>query len=125
MRRFSAILLLALFSSSLLSPAFSASSQSALSACCRRDGKHHCAMQGDEGAAKSGVGIEAQARCPLYLPVILSLGGFSTARITPVASLKPPDMGDAISAQCSQPGFFILRARSHHKRGPPFFSIHS
>ncbi len=125
MRRLSAILLLALFSSSLLSSAFSLPSESGLASCCRRDGKHHCSMPADSATEKSGLGFEAQARCPLYLPIVLSTGGFSKALITPVVSLNVPDSGHAIGVQSSQPRSFILRASAHHKRGPPFTSLHS
>src|ERR1700743_3776323 len=46
MRRAQALLLLGLFSFALISPALlAADPDSALSACCRRDGKHHCAME--------------------------------------------------------------------------------
>jgi hypothetical protein len=48
MYRLSAILLSAFFSFSLISPAvFAADPDASLPACCRRDGKHHCAVPAD------------------------------------------------------------------------------
>src|ERR1041384_748053 len=59
MRRTWAILLLALFSFPLISPAVLASDARAkLPACCRRDGQHHCTATASTG----GPGLQA-ARC--------------------------------------------------------------
>ncbi|HZL57847.1 MAG TPA: hypothetical protein VFC21_12225, partial [Bryobacteraceae bacterium] len=65
MRRIYAILLLALFSFSLLSPAFSAQADGNLPACCRRDGKHRCSAPGGS-AGHSGAGIKTDRKCPSY-----------------------------------------------------------
>lgn len=123
MRRFPAILLLALFSFSLLSPALSSDADAGLPACCRRGGKHHCAMAMEGDAFHSGISITANARCPLYPGVALYPGGSSAARITSAASLDPPDTKLALLTRTSLPIRAILAARAHYKRGPPAISL--
>src|SRR5579872_5652376 len=66
MRRISAILLLALFSFSLIGPlSFAQDAESNLPACCRRGGKHHCAMTTVRSESSSGPALQT-ARCPLF-----------------------------------------------------------
>lgn len=66
MRRFPAIvLLLVAFSLSLISPLLLAGQQKELPACCRRDGKHHCAKQMGQSTS-DGVQIAATSTCPLF-----------------------------------------------------------
>jgi hypothetical protein len=122
MRRFPAILLLALFSFSLLSPAFSSDSDANLPACCRRAGKHHCSMAMGGEASSSGASFKANVRCPVYPGVALYPGGGSAARMTTAPSLDPPAIGHALLVHASQPDRAVVRARAHHKRGPPSFS---
>src|SRR6266851_4873671 len=60
-------LLPALFSFSLIAPALFADSAPSVPACCRRDGKHHCAMTSEPGEASPSTApaISAlQRRCP-------------------------------------------------------------
>lgn len=122
MRRFPAILLLALFSFSLLSPAFSSDSDARLPACCRRGGQHHCSMAVG-GDSSSGVSFKANGRCPMYPGVMLYPGGSSAARITSAPSLDPPDMGRTLLIHSIRPIRAILHTRAHYKRGPPAFSL--
>src|SRR5882762_4471443 len=66
MRRALASALLALFTIPLIVPALTAISDSNLPACCRRDGKHHCAMS-DAAESPSGPTASAvQPKCPVY-----------------------------------------------------------
>jgi hypothetical protein len=53
MRRALALLLLAVIGSPLITPLLFASARADLPVCCRRDGKHHCAMGGMAGTASS------------------------------------------------------------------------
>lgn len=67
MPRSIASLLLALFSFALIAPAFGTSADSRLPECCRRAGKHHCAMSSDTGHSAPGVVFTSvRDRCPLY-----------------------------------------------------------
>jgi len=71
MRRVWATLVLVLFSFSLIGPLVSANVQSGVPACCRRAGKHHCAMAGDASASHAdsqGAALRASRdQCPFYL----------------------------------------------------------
>jgi hypothetical protein len=121
-RRFPAILLLALFSFSLLSPVSGSDSDANLPACCRLAGKHHCAMRMDGGDSQSGPGFRANGKCPLYPSVVFSFGGFSALHLSPAASSVIPDKGRTLRTQSVQSILHTLRARSHQKRGPPSLS---
>src|SRR5260370_14369585 len=73
-RRLLSIIFLFLFSVQLISPvlALAASSDANLSACCRRNGAHHCIMKMQQ-AEPSGPGISLAAipqRCPAYPALI-------------------------------------------------------
>jgi hypothetical protein len=68
MRRRLAMLLVALFSFSPIAPAvFASDGDSRLPACCRRGGKHGCAMMASQPASPSGHAVQA-ATCGLFPP---------------------------------------------------------
>jgi hypothetical protein len=123
LRRFSAILLLFVFGLSLLSPLFGADAESSLPACCRKAGKHHCAMAGsnDSQNSPSGAGWRSNGRCPSY-------PGFATGTFPMVAGIAPR-LASALAlsverASCSSFELRVLsslRLRAHSKRGPPVF----
>jgi hypothetical protein len=119
MRRVLASFLLAVFSFPLIAPAIFADVQSNLPECCRRTGKHHCAMTMDE-APSTGVSFRSvQPRCPLYS------GALSTPAGEYVAILKRS--GAIVGALVSHPaiqlqveaGYRVSFNRSSQKRGPP------
>ena len=68
MQRGSAILLLVLFSFLLISPMLTADDDSALPACCRKGGQHHCAMENmGQPNEVSGLTLKSSsAKCPLF-----------------------------------------------------------
>ena len=71
MRRYFSILLAAFFSLSPLAPAFRASDDTSLPACCRSNGAHHCAMSEEMvahilAAAFHRPTFTAPSHCPLY-----------------------------------------------------------
>ena len=122
MRRVPAILLVFVFSFSLIGPALFVDAESNLPACCRRDGKHHCGMTDRDmaEALSSGAAVDAlRAKCPFF----------------PSGGAVLPQPGAALLAAChpvcasllSQPtvpahaeaGYRISLNRAHHKRGPP------
>jgi len=122
MRRVPAILLVVLFSFSLIAPALSVDAESNLPACCRRAGKHQCGMVAQDMAEvpSSGAAIGAMhARCPLFpgggaaLPHSLAalLAGSQLAGVSIVIRSAPPAQAET--------GYRISSNHSNHKRGPP------
>ena len=116
MRRGIAILLTVLFSSLLILPLFARPFQSSLPACCRKSGKHHCAMQLETGNEPALSTIEA--KCP-YLPHAMMAAhqdGFSPRIGQAIVStmLRYPEL-----AAQAETGFRASHYRSRQKRGPP------
>src|SRR5580704_13571707 len=67
MRRALASFLLLVFSFPLIAPAVLAGAESNLPECCRRGGKHHCAMRTDNAPSAQDVAFRStQPRCPSY-----------------------------------------------------------
>ncbi len=125
MRRVPAILLVFLFSFSLIAPALFTDAESHLPACCRRDGKHHCAMVDmmDRGMAEmppSGPAAGAlRTRCPFFPNGGAALphsGGALLATSHPVGISTLIRIAAPAHAEA---GYRISFNRSHHKRGPP------
>ena len=120
MRRMSAILLMALFSFSLISPAvFASDAESNLPACCRRGGNHHCAMiTTTPSESSSGPSLQA-GRCQFFpaakgFPAsrTVSLPGSSQAIFTGLVG--HPAARPQTEARCR-----ISYSRAGQKRGPP------
>jgi hypothetical protein len=119
MRRAWAALLVVLFSLPLIAPAFaSGPDDSQLPACCRRDGKHHCAMQMTVGNIPSKLVTVSEKcpwapfnRCPLMLP-----HSFTPAAQHTVAG---PAQGPALIVHAAEAGYRVSADRTRHKRGPP------
>jgi len=116
MRRLWAMLLLVLFSFSLIGPAF-ATAESQLPECCRRLGQHHCAMpQGHS----PGAGLRNTAdQCPYFpagpaVPVYRYAPLLSATPAVPVFLVTHP-AGQVQSETCHRASFYS----SHQKRGPP------
>jgi hypothetical protein len=120
-RRVCAILLMALFSFSLISPAvFASDDDSRLPACCRRGGKHHCTMTSSPSESSSDRAVQA-GRCPFFptgqaVPAsrIVSLPGESQAIFAGLIS--HPACRPQTEALCR-----ISYSRAGQKRGPPTF----
>ncbi len=113
MRRALATFLLSLLTIPAIVPVLLAGDRS-LPACCRRDGKHHCAMS-DE--APSGAGLKA-VMCPLLpkpavaapaVQLILPGAAWAPCALPVFASVSVP-VNRSVGASH---GFFVL------KRGPP------
>ncbi len=120
MRRALATFLLAVFSFPLIAPALSADAQSNLPECCRRGGKHHCAMTMDQAPA-TGVSLRSiQPRCPLYpggAPATPA-GGSVAVLNNSCAIFGAVVSHPAICVQ-TEAGYRISFGRSSQKRGPP------
>lgn len=121
MRRAPAALLLLVFSFPLIAPLFaSGPDESQLPACCRRDGKHHCAMAmgGMELANVPSRYIVVSEKCPccpfthaqlmlphVYFRAAAAVVGSSACRVD---IIREAEAGYRISADRARP-----------KRGPP------
>jgi len=121
MRRVWAAMLLVLFSLSLIGPAISAPNpESNLPACCRRDGRHHCAQTVGQSGPSSGP-VRVGARCASFRSLkTFSASGFvgipplvRTAYFTParLPALRPQTR--SLTAESF--------SRARQKRGPPTF----
>jgi hypothetical protein len=116
MRRLWAILLLGVSAFSLIAPELLAADlNSILPACCRRAGKHHCAMPAGQ---QSGPAMQP-ARCAAF-PVSAPATAPRATAIVPAAFTLCARLADQAAAICEvQP---ISRASCHRAtidRGPP------
>jgi hypothetical protein len=123
MQRFAAILLLLIFAATPAAPLLAAvsNSKSALPACCRRDGQHHCmaGMMGQDQPLNDGATFRAQRQSCPYCPADLSVShhfdsGLAPAQAVFAALVSHP----AVHAQ-TQSKRRIASDRSRNKRGPP------
>jgi hypothetical protein len=121
MRRVSAILLIAMVSFSLISPAvFALDANSKAPACCQRGGKHHCTLTAAQSESSSGPSAQP-VRCPFF-PTAISVPASRTVGL--------PRISQAVFAELiSHPAFCpetdaLCRSsysRAGQKRGPPTF----
>jgi hypothetical protein len=118
-----AIFLQVLFSFSLISPAVSADFAAKLPVCCRRDGKHRCAMTNmadQQESPSSGLALRAgQPRCPNYPTTGAAPTQSKTVllkRFEAISAHIPSDR--AIQEQMETHLHHSLNC-SHQKRGPP------
>ena len=129
-RRLLPILLLASLILPLLAPllAFGQSTESGLPACCRRSGKHHCAMsmaEKSQAAAQDTVPkwTAPTERCP-YCPASFAPGHYQETFAAPPAQAFYADVSShpagVAQTECKRR---ISRDRSRQKRGPPSQTI--
>ncbi|MBC8166351.1 MAG: hypothetical protein H7Y20_10815 [Bryobacteraceae bacterium] len=121
MHRAFAVLLLTILSFPLIPAVNPADEQSNLPACCRRDGKHHCAMMASPAISPEASGAKFKA-------VRTKCASFPKSQATPVVSafLSVPARGIAepviaaldVVAQ-TEARYRLSFSRSRHKRGPP------
>ena len=122
MRRLLAISLMMLFSFLLISPLLASDAvEASLPACCRREGKHHCAMQAADSEQGRSIGI-VDEKCP-YAPAApaafhLSVFAPSGADAVFAGLVAHP----AIHAQTAA-HYRISFDRSRQKRGPPSLTL--
>lgn len=119
MRRALAILLVTMFSLPLIAPALASTpDDSQLPACCRRGGKHHCAMGGEMGGSPSRFHV-ASEKCP-YTPLGHAPFVVPRALATPIpAALTFDAPGICGVIRSAEAGYRISVDRTRHKRGPP------
>ena len=119
MRRLLAILLVAWFGFALITPAVLASDDDeSLPTCCRRTGKHHCAMMMSEVGSFVGPSFKT-ARCPLF-------PNPESAPANPVSTFPPFGIQTTIafsrSSAVVQPNIWAHESvydPATPKRGPP------
>jgi len=94
-----------------------------LPACCRKNGKHHCAMP--EGAPSAGTpqtSVSAPACCPLFPAAVAS----ATAPVAAMPSTGAASLTFSAERHTTQRRIEIARAsdrRVQPKRGPPSEAI--
>jgi hypothetical protein len=119
MRRFLASLLLALFTIPLIVPALHANGDSSLPECCRRGGKHHCAMSDMAQESPGAPSVKAiQAKCPLF-PRTSAAPGFGVTVLPAVLRLDIEIQSFAATLHTSNDLYTVYRGFSVPKRGPP------
>lgn len=122
MRQAWSIMLLVVFSTSLIGPALFADGDSNLPACCRRDGRHHCAMLDSMGQQESSAGPliqSARMKCPVF-PKVGPVSAYSKA-----LGLKASEaiFASIVRHPAVQPQtealYRVSFSRASQKRGPP------
>jgi hypothetical protein len=96
-----------------------ASGEQTLPACCRRDGKHHCALSVDSTRESSSAPSISSTRtkCPQFpqtMGVTVHQVGLGTSAAVFAEIISHP----AVSPQALS-NYRVSLVRSHQKRGPP------
>jgi len=115
------MLLLAVFSFSLIGPALFAGAEANLPSCCTRTGKHRCSsMSSDAQDSPSGPAVQGlRQRCPYYpnggaVPV----HSYVALRESSPVSFASLHSHPAVHAQ-TEARYRVSFSRSRQKRGPP------
>jgi hypothetical protein len=122
MRRLWAILLVGLFSFSLITPILLAEdATSALPACCRRDGHHRCAASSQQN---NGSGSSWRtARCAIFPATNTFLPGTGAGlSLAPSSVIFAEFAGHPVVHAQLEAFFRISHDRASQKRGPPSLS---
>jgi len=122
MRRISATLLLALLGFTSAMPLVFADPESSQPACCRRDGKHQCAMtamQEQQESSSEPTFRSVRTTCP-YFPSSSAVPSYSGAAEpeTSPAIFANLISHPAVHAQC-EARYRVSFTRTHQERGPP------
>lgn len=121
MRRARASLLTALVSFPLIGPVLFANTGSDLPTCCRRNGKHRCAMP-DIGAVKTPVGPALrviQPKCPLFLKAGIVPAFSKTVLLGVAPRASAPRLFSLTTARTDDRRPRVFLRGSVQKRGPP------
>jgi len=113
--------LLAILASNATLPALLADSESTLPPCCRRDGKHHCAMMAmlEMQEQSAGPSFKARARkCSMFpqAPTPFFMG--HPARPS-TSTLTEPVAAHPVAEAQPEVLYRISHSRARQKRGPP------
>jgi hypothetical protein len=122
MRRGLSILLVLFFSLGPLTAMLQADEDSRLPACCRRDGKHHCAMSEETAArlalAAAGPVFTAPARCPFF-PRAISQSTNPTCGLANTATNLPDFLTRPLPLLATRAAAVLAPIRTRPSRGPP------
>jgi hypothetical protein len=119
MRRWLAIPMLCLFLLPLCSGFFGDNAaEASLPACCRKDGKHHCAMLAEQASDDKGMGA-IREKCPC-LPAALSILVLPSFAPTTAAAIFAGVVQHASVAPQTDARRRISYDRARQKRGPPY-----
>jgi hypothetical protein len=117
MRRALASFLLALFSFPLILPILRADADSMLPSCCRRAGKHHCALDSQPSTQE---GIDPiQPKCSNYPATIAVYGNWNIAFFKNAPSIRTSLVGYPSVEARTETQYRVSFSRSRQKRGPP------
>jgi hypothetical protein len=118
MRRAIAVLLMLVFSSMLIAPVLAADPEASLPACCRRHGKHHCAMRmAVQPGSRTGF-TTVKGKCPCFPAGTTAVRSWQfRPELDP--SLACGWLRGPFTAAPAQSGFPFTFRRGHPKRGPP------
>ena len=119
MRRVAAFILLAVFSFPLVAPAFAVNADSRLPPCCRRDGKHRCAMLSMD-VETQGPAVQAiRVKCPYYPATTVSPAEGDVAILKNSQTIFASVPADPASPAPMEAQYRIDLCRSRQNRGPP------
>ncbi len=121
LRRASAILIMTLFSATLITPAVFVFSRQELPACCRKDGSHHCSMSGRAGETgeESGAALRASPKCPFFPQTSAATACHDPALPLPAGSFLNLLARQTEAHAPSQTSYSGWVSHSHLTRGPP------
>jgi hypothetical protein len=122
MRRALALLLVAVLSFPLIAPVLLANTASDLPACCRRDGKHHCAVvdMANQRELPASQSVKAlQPRCPLFPKTVLVPAYTKTLLLSVTPRVGAPHLFYLTIAKPDDNRPLIALSGSVRKRGPP------
>ena len=121
MSRFIAIALLVIFAGDTALPSLLADSESTLPACCRRDGKHHCAMMDmiEKQQQSGGPSWRTVARkCALFPRGTVAFFTDQSAP-PPAVNFAGSTSKHPIARAQTEILYHISHSRTRQKRGPP------
>jgi len=121
MQRAGAAFLVCIITFPLIGPALFADPEADLPACCRRNGKHHCAMMNmDPDPPGSGPTARAPVkRCPFFPKSSLLLPRSGPALPSVSCPVYVASLAQLTVEAQAEAGYRIAIGRSHQKRGPP------
>jgi len=123
MRRALALFLLAVLSFPLIAAGLYPSADAQLPACCRRDGRHHCAMSDESermAQPSSGPAVRAnQPKCPYYPAATSITGDPNVAILRDSPAILYSLVHQAPALVHAAPRYRIPFSRTRQKRGPP------
>ncbi|HSS96924.1 MAG TPA: hypothetical protein VLK33_07840 [Terriglobales bacterium] len=99
-------------------PLFASSSESAIAACCRRDGKHHCAQTARMAGYPNVPAFSQDMKCPMA-PRAFTTPVHSQTGLTASAAVFAEIISHPAVSPQTLSNYRVSLMRSHQKRGPP------